>query len=360
MGKSILKIFVFVAFVSVVALFGYKIYGQPLAVVVPHHNIVADKRLEMLKIVRKRRILTQKVIVLSPDHFSNDQKTIAYSDRNWGFPKSGIDFYDKFDNKFFNNMQLNNELVRNDHGVFNVLSDVSLVWPKVKVVPIIIGQQVKFQDLVELISNISKYCRLNCLLIASVDFSHYLPFKIADVHDEESLEALINFDLKEGKQIEVDSPQSLYSLITFAKNKSSNNFNYYAHTNSAKLSNMEDVESTSHIFGWYERKLFKRRKIYDVKTFTYAKNINKKDNLSSLGERFFYGVDDLNLNKPEIDSSFVVVGYETKEEIKKIFIPIKCSGNICEFARGEEKKKLLHELPDGVDNISGEIVISKN
>lgn len=331
-----------VLLVSILSIFINKLYFQPVATVVPHHNVVADRRMDMLKVIKKKRLTTTRVIVLSPDHFSNDQKSIYYSDRDWEFKDFKLYFDDEYDAD--PSFKLDNNLVKNDHGVFNVLSDVGVVWPNAKVVPILIGQKVKFENLDNLVRNLKLNCGYNCLLVASVDFSHYLPYKLADIHDQESIQALTNLDLKIETQIEADSPQSIYVLINFSKNKKTYEFTLFDHTNSAKLVGAEDTESTSHIFGWYQKNLFKRIEKYDVRTFTYVNKLSKKDNLKSLGERFFYGVDDINLENDKVPENFVLAGFEKNGKLEKVYFPLICEEKVCVFAKGEEKKRLLPEI----------------
>lgn len=338
----------------------YLIFNQPVGIVVPHHNIVAERRIQMLKIIKQKRIFTDKIVVISPDHFSSDQRSIYYSDANWNFKNSNISYDSSFDKYLNSNIKLNNNLVKGDHGAFNILTDLSVIWPKSKVVPILIGQQIDLKDMDEFIQNLNNYCGYNCLLVSSVDFSHYLPYKLADIHDQESISALINMNLKDSKQIEVDSPQSIYSLINFSNNKHANKFVLYDHTNSAELVGNKDSESTSHIFGWYERNLFGKHYEYNVKTFTNANNLSKNDNLHSLGERFFYGIDELNLFDSKISKNIIVAGYETEKEVKKEYLPLTCNEKRCFFARGEEKKKLLQNILGEVDNQDGEITITKD
>ncbi len=57
----------------------------------------------------------------------------------------------------------------------------------------------------------------NILLVASVDFSHYLPAEAAVLHDLKSIRVLLNFEEDIFENIEVDSWQSLYAARLFAK-----------------------------------------------------------------------------------------------------------------------------------------------
>lgn len=314
----------------------------------------------MLRLIKARRVITNTVIILSPDHFSNSQKSIYFSNRIWDFP-SGMQYFDRNKGSMITkNLTKNNDLVANDHGIFNIAADINSVWPKAKIVPILVGQDISFEQMSDLISNINKSCNLDCLLIASVDFSHYLPYQLADIHDEDSIKALTNMTLTDPNQIEVDSPQTIYALIQFAKNAKAKNFVLFDHTNSAKLVGSSDAESTSHVFGWYQKSLFMGPEKYQVNTFVLVNNLSKEDSLKSLGERFFYGVDSINLNDTKIPSDVVIAGAETPSETKMVYLPLKCVDKVCEFARGEDKNELLQNILKGVDNENGEITITKN
>jgi len=347
------RVLIFLSLANLILL-GLVLYLQPVAIVVPHHNVVADIRLRMLRLIKSERLITKTVIILSPDHFSNDQKSIYFSDRTWNFP-SGQQYFDqRIGREVTKNLKNNSELVANDHGIFNVASDINIVWPDAKIVPILIGQKMDFDQVSSLLSGLNKACKLDCLLIVSVDFSHYLPYRLANVHDENSIRALINMDLMSPSQIEVDSPQSIYTLIQFAKNANANHFNLYDHTNSAQLFGSEDAESTSHVFGWYQRTLFSSPQNYQVKTFTFAKNITKKFSLKSLGERFFYGTDQIDLNLGEkyklpdgtiLGDNVVVAGTETIKEIKMEFLPIECKLQVCEFSKVIKKWEVVIPKP---------------
>lgn len=308
----------------------YKIYVQPVAVVVPHHNIVSNIRLKMLQKVKLQRPFTKKIIVLSPDHFSSDQKSIYFSDSNWEFVNTKL-FFDQKNNLTIN-LKKENALVKNDHGIYNVLSDISKVWGnEVKVTPILIGQKVEFENLIGFIKDLNEYCKIDCLLIASVDFSHYLPYKLANVHDQESLESLYNLRLDNLKQIEVDSPQSIKVLEEFSRLKNARVFKLYNNTNSAEIYANDFAESTSHIFGWYKRSTWGKTTVYKVNTFTYANGIEEEKNLNSLGERFFYGVDDINLNINSINEDSIMAGYENDSRKVTLKVPVICKSDVCFF-----------------------------
>lgn len=260
------------------------------ALVIPHHDIVKTIRLNMLSRIAKNRPDTGTAILLSPSHFSLDQTKVFYADRTWSL-SGGTLSYDEKIGGIINAYNLkDNNLVLNDHGIYNILPDLRQTFTGLKVVPLLIGNRVARQNLDRLASIIINNCPKSCLLVASVDFSHYLPYALADIHDQKSLRILSGLEQNSVLSLEVDSPQSLYLLTRFARAKKTGSFHLFNHTNSAKLENQPDAESTSHIFGWYDNAPDKN--IFNSQTFLYAHNpLLTKEITSGVGDRFIYGTD---------------------------------------------------------------------
>ena len=275
--------------------FFLKIYLQPVAVVVPHHNFVAQKRLEYFNQIAKKRLVTQKIIIIGPDHFSPNQNNLIYSNRQWNLSNGMVNFNNSIESKFKSFLNLENNIIKEDHAIYNLLPDIKTVWPKATVFPILIGQNYSVSKLDSLISVISQNCKNNCLLIASVDFSHYLPSGLAEIHDIKSTKELNNQNLSEIPKLEVDSPQSLYVLANFSSIKNTKKWNLFFNSNSGKLSNNSDIETTSYVMGSYQKSFFKNKQFLN-ETSLISKNIDKEKSISSLGARFFYGTDYIDLN----------------------------------------------------------------
>lgn len=322
-----------------------KIYFQPVAIVVPHHNVVAEKRLEYFQKIAQKRPITKKVIIVGPDHFSPNQSRIIYSNRNWQLSNGELFFNRGLESTLNEFANLENSIVKNDHAIYNLLPDIKSVWPNAIVFPILIGQNYKVSKRDSLISNISKICSYDCLLISSVDFSHYLPADLADVHDQKSIYDLSTQNLTEIPKLEVDSPQSLYVLAKFSQSKKAHRWNLFYHSNSGELEKNYDVETTSHIFGSYQRSFIKNN-IPETKTYLISKYIDKNKSKTSLGDRFFYGTDYIDLDYSskssfilpfELEDNYVITAVisDTKSTFK--FFPTEIKDGATYLLRGNEK-----------------------
>ncbi len=316
-------------------------YFAPVAVIVPHHDIVAVNRINFLQKVKFLRPKTSHIILIAPDHFSEFQSSVRYANN-----------YPNFDKELFFKINfpitLSNGIVNSDHSINNILPDIDNLWPQAKVVPIIIGQKFDPKKLDPLISQISQICKLDCLIIASIDFSHYLPAIMANAHDSFTLDALYNQNLDKIIASEVDSPQSLYliSKYSFDKNKG---FNLFDHTNSGFLLNSADGEVTTHLFGLFNKLLFPKK--YFTKTrLDLPYPIDQKQNLNSLGERFFYGFDEINTNSTLPD--FAIITTTSNNKVVQSFFPIITQNNITNFIKGEQKINLIKQYFDSIIDIN--------
>lgn len=316
-------------------------YLAPSAIIVPHHNIVAVNRQNFLQTVRLLRPYTKKIILISPDHFSTNQKLISYTDANWNL-SNGTIFYDhSFDSS---DLTVNNQLLKNDHGIYNILPDIKKLFPKVTVVPILIGQKLSQNELDKLYQKINNYCSWGCLLVASIDFSHYLPASMASAHDSYTLDSLYSKNLNKIFSSEVDSPQSFYLISKFAFDKN-NNFNLFDHTNSGYLIKNPDIETTTHLFGLFNPVPSFQKNIVKT-TLNLPYQIDQSKNLNSLGIRFFYGFDEVSYDSAL--QNFTITTSTSNNKVVQSFFPIITQKNITNFIRGDEKTKLIKNYFDSI------------
>ena len=301
---------------------GIKVFYQPMAVVVPHHDVVAEKRAELLSKIAKKRLLTKTIVIIGPDHFSPFQKQISFGDAKWNLSNGEIEFDNKWREDLGKVAGQRNGVVKNDHAIFSLLTDIKNLWPKVKIVPIVIGQ--KMENLSDLEKVLKNRCGFDCLVIASVDFSHYLPYALADIHDDESIDALARLDGEKLLKVEVDSPQSLWLMAGLAKAKGAKRWKLLWHSNSSEMAGAPEAEGTSHVMGWYSRG--KMVESEDPKTFLVIKDRESK---GYLGKRFFWGTDEVRADLPEgieveADWDKTAVAGEIKDgKTKLIFLPLK-------------------------------------
>jgi predicted class III extradiol MEMO1 family dioxygenase len=97
----------------------------------------------------------------------------------------------------------------------------------------------------------------DALLLASVDFSHYLPAEVADFHDELAKDVISSLADLEVDRVELDNPSVLAIALKTARELGLGNAFVHTHTNSLRiLQSKLSSESTSHLLasfspGWF-------------------------------------------------------------------------------------------------------------
>lgn len=223
------------------------------ALIIPHHDLVKPQRIALLASAAKQIDQPETIILISPNHNNLGGATIQTTSKTWELA----------DGTFEPNTTVIQSLINqgvgdeqssftNEHGIKLVLSDIKRSFPQARLVPVIVKSQTNSEQISKLQANLNTSCN-QCLVIASVDFSHYQPALLAQLHDQLSLRLLDQLNDKELlASAEVDAPAALAFTALWAKSHQTLRFSLKDHTNSGVLANDPDIETTTHIFGWYE------------------------------------------------------------------------------------------------------------
>lgn len=273
------------------------------AVIVPHHDLVKEDRAKIFKELSEKT-KPKTIILLSPNHFSVGNGNFITTDKVWELVDVSIE-PDKEKIQAIAKtglVNLNEAAFDREHGITNILGDINTNFPEAKIIPIMLRQDASEEEVNKLFETVNNVCKNDCLLIASVDCSHYQPGALAEIHDSLTIRALNNLDEDLIWQAEVDSPQSLFFALKWAKSHNADKFELKENTNSGQIANERDAESTSYIFGYYEQG--EEKKIDDEITFMLGGDMmfdryvdysfrEEKifDVMKNLGERFFWGTD---------------------------------------------------------------------
>lgn len=245
------NIFIVLSTVSVIGgiILGYYFWRIPKQVVtnageinisagvVPHH-LLAEKIIDDFFSYISSKDKPETIILLSPDHF-NAGNIVGNS---FITVRPDIqEFYNlKIDEPLIKNLSSKHELIFSnssisfDHGITDLIPFVKKYFPDSKIVPFIIPFNISREETEQFAISLNSLASLKTIVIASVDFSHYLPPSVAEFHDIKSIRALINFQKEDFKNLEVDSWQALYISRAFARlrNKEFPKLIGYANSNS--------------------------------------------------------------------------------------------------------------------------------
>jgi len=226
--------------------------------VVPHHLLAKDIMEDFFSYISSQE-KPKTIVILSPDHFqsgilmeNNSFITIPLDSNEKEFKNLKIDtlLWEKLLKE--NKMILNNSAVIAEHGVTVLLPYIKKYFPETNILPILIPADITKEQMEQLAETIDKNTLLDTIIVASVDFSHYLPSQAADFHDVKSIRILLNFEEENFKNIEVDCWQALYAARLFTKLRQEEVPRIIAHKNSVDFLNLGLEETTSYfsvVFG---------------------------------------------------------------------------------------------------------------
>lgn len=222
-------------------------------VVVPHHDIVKAYRQELFAELAKKIEAPKTVILVSPNHYDSGQGHIQTRPGEWEVGGGTLPADDAVITALLNKGVTNEAgSFSNEHGIKVILLDIKTAFPDATVVPLILKESMTLDEVTRLHDTLDTACH-DCLLVASVDFSHYQPALLANLHDRLTRREMELLDV-DGlyHQAEVDSPAALALLAKWAQSHHTERLVVKRQTNSGEMTANPDIETTTHLFGWYQ------------------------------------------------------------------------------------------------------------
>lgn len=137
-----------------------------------------------------------------------------------------------------------------EHSTGALIPYISYYFPEAKIVPIALKSKFGFNESLNLAEQLKKYLDdPSVVLIASIDFSHYLPSSMAGEKDKETLNAITNKDYNEIFSFRDDHLDSAVSMITFLRIMElvgADDLKILQNTNSGEILKQEVGSSTSY------------------------------------------------------------------------------------------------------------------
>lgn len=232
--------------------------SAPLAVVVPHHDFAKTYRAEFWRTLRQKTQIDfsdiTRVVVIGPDHFGLAQAGVTYATGDFSLSRGAYRNFFQRPSDFGATYRANDLLVKNDHAVGALLDELKQNFPNSSLAALLIGQNTPFAQLAPLIQYLTANCRAGCLVVASVDFTHYQPRAVIAQQDAATIAQLRTKTVSEQMlsdnraAVRADSPQSLYVLQEFAR---ANNLDWWLQNQTNSAADDTTTDTTSHVYGGY-------------------------------------------------------------------------------------------------------------
>src|SRR3989338_9269583 len=206
-----------------------RVYGG----VIPHHLIVKDKIAAFFSGLKHYEYET--VVLIGPNHFNAGNDHTLVSGASWETPYGVLlPDYDVLSELLgVEGVSLEEDPFIIEHSISGLVPFIKKSLPGAKIVPIIARNRTSrayHEQFAERIAAVVD--REKTLVLASVDFSHYMPQQVADFHDETSRAVIENFEFERLYGLEIDSPASLDITEKYLENIGAKRAQHLFSTNS--------------------------------------------------------------------------------------------------------------------------------
>lgn len=222
--------------------------GRLAGGLVPHHDLAATLLSRFFLLVEQDPPAT--VIVVGPNHENRGQPVIT-GRRGWqtdfGVVEADLALVEALEKAGL--AVVDETALATEHSVGTLMPYLKYHAPQAKVVPVILHRGVPLQDLRRLADALAGTLGDDRILIASVDFSHYLTRAQAEAKDVETLKAIESSDLATLMRMgpdHLDSPGSLAVLLLAMQKLGARGPNLTGHTNSGVILRSDTIETTSY------------------------------------------------------------------------------------------------------------------
>lgn len=187
----------------------------------------------------------KRVIVISPDHFSRGSTdvTVASADYDTVFGIAETDQALVKELQDAGAATVDNMAMFNEHGIHNLMPFIKAAYPQAKVLGVMIksdsGDYGKAEEL------LSKIVGRDDLVIASLDFSHYLTGNVAQFHDRMAVSVLRTADRQGAELTDIDCRACLHVLFAVTEARHAQRFTLFDDTSSAALMGFDKAEETT-------------------------------------------------------------------------------------------------------------------
>lgn len=196
----------------------YPADGDILCGAVPHHLTAGHMISGFFKAAAESRPDVETVVIIAPMHYPSDN-TLCTSETDWAAPYGRLETDKEITALFTDKLgaAADDEMMQYDHSASAHIPFVKYYFPEARSACLLVSPRENEDFPQRLAEVLAKAAEMkSCLFVFSIDFSHYLPPELADMHDSETLEAVLNGDtyaIEHMTNNNVDSPYCLSAYV---------------------------------------------------------------------------------------------------------------------------------------------------
>lgn len=225
-----------------------EVRGHQVSGVAPHHLVAGHLIADYFAGLSRQS--PEVIIIVGPNHENRGGKIIT-GFYDWQTPDGKVKIESRVVKGLLDgHLAVQDEKVlAAEHSIGSLVPFVHHYLPQARIVPIILHHGVTLGEVDKLLNEIEPYLNDKTVLVASVDFSHYLTSREAENKDTQTLIHMRNFDYPTLFRLgddHLDSPASLALAFRLAENQGVRDFQILDHTNSGIIMNNYLMETTSY------------------------------------------------------------------------------------------------------------------
>ncbi len=230
-----------------------------VAGIVPHH-LLASPLIDSFFYYLSTQDHPHTIVILSPDHFLSCvlEENNSFLAPDLSAPSSELKQV-KIDSELGKRLRKSIQINSNqsaiiaEHGVMELIPFIKKYLPATMILPLLVPAKTNREEIEDLVEAIYFQANYPIILIASVDFSHFLPQQVADFHDLRSIRVIINREKDAFNNLDVDCWQALYAIRYFAHLVQGEEFILLGKYNSNDFLTQEVEKTTSYCSAVFTR-----------------------------------------------------------------------------------------------------------
>jgi AmmeMemoRadiSam system protein B len=223
----------------------YEIKGA----IVPHHTFATQLIAQIFLALAAQN--PESVILIGPNHYERGGFNILSSEHIWLTPfgdvASGQELVTTLERRGLIRQQP--EVLSQDHALSALMPYLKYYLPQVKVVPFLLSAHTTSAELDVLSQALHKLQQPKTVVVAAVDFSHYLSSAQAKQNDQETWQIMSQFNYNKLLRLtnaHIDSPSSIALLLKLMQLAGSTQAELIANTNSGEMTGEVNSPTTSY------------------------------------------------------------------------------------------------------------------
>ena len=193
----------------------------------------------------------ETVVLIGPNHFEKGNSKILSSLYSWDTPFGIVHPNEQVINDLVDKktLQIENQVLAEDHAVAVLMPYVKYYLPDTKVVPILLSGFLGLEEIQKLSDELSHKIDDNTVVISAVDFSHYLMSKEASENDQLTLQLMKNREYSQILSLDnnyLDSAPSIIVLLMLMQSGNTTQMDLLHNTNSGEMQRNNTIETTSY------------------------------------------------------------------------------------------------------------------